>query len=165
MLVLTFLRYTLSKVARHNSKKTTFLSLCFVDFPSFWTSFFVAVCPSLWHLWQQKIKIAVGCVCATRTHEKRSSRSACLYPFFLLHSFWGKTKQSLHTLYSAISVLQFRVCLYGKVQFSAIFSLFGAKPLHIHIETHRWCVPHPVLSTFTAKANPIYNPQSVTRSL
>ena len=119
MLVLTFLRYTPSKVARHNSKKLLFLSLCFVDFPSFWASFSVAVCPSLWHLWQQKIKIAVECVRATRTHEKRSSRSACLCPFFLLLSSWGKRGSYyfsfvLSPLYSNLECVYRRKCSFPR---------------------------------------------------
>ena len=127
-----------SEINLKMQRKRCVLSLVFGDISAILLNFelfSLGIFLLVWHLWQQKINIAVGRRACTRVREKEKHNDAVF-----CHLHYAK-----------------RWCRKIFYHFFLDFSLFGAISTPIYLGTQSSCALPIFNSTFfTAKANPIY---------
>ena len=130
--LLTSQRCPPSKYAHRDSEKQTFyptILLFFLHFLLPYSSLSALRCDTC----DSKKSKSVQNARATRTHEKHSSHCSCFFHF----SLGARRSKHTFTLNSDTSTSQYKPYIQKKLQFSAIYSLFGVLSPHILIEAHQ----------------------------
>ena len=154
-----------SEINLKMQRKRCVLSLVFGDISAFLLNFelfSLGIFLLVWHLWQQKINIAVGRRACTRVREVNLNGVVERYGTEKV-VFRNISFSCWHLVFEIVFYAWFVICnmqigRWWKIfcHFFLDFSLFGAISPPIYLGTQSSCALPNFNSTFTAKANPIY---------